>query len=318
MPQRLVDDAMDDFYDNQEVGDQNNGNTGATMVDRQQLVPGFSGRSIVKESFSFLEDDPGRMKTTWAGVEHWKIKRVTCNSSKQGNAPMAPKGGRAKKCFDIDFESAEVDLAQLLAKGTNLCNVQNDNNATTTLPDDLHISSSMFTRLFLKSAWEFGETTVYTAEGGRRAANTADALGPHLMKDEGDVVAAIPVAVGEETHYEEDYHHHENNAMEDIVDLSQALFKLDPSQPKMSVNFSKRAKRVDVHLLKECILSTTAGSKSVQFSNIISHLPQQYPNCQEVSVQYAFICLLHLANEHGLCISEQPNGDLLVSSASST
>ncbi|KAG6891270.1 hypothetical protein C0995_008522 [Termitomyces sp. Mi166 len=92
------------------------------------------------------------------------------------------------------------------------------------------------------------------------------------------------------------------------------------------VNYSKRAKRVDVRKLKdniwrgldivvapskdddesmdvdESLPPPTDPNEARQFSQVITGLQKSYPRdkMEEISTSFCFICLLHLANEQGL------------------
>lgn len=104
------------------------------------------------------------------------------------------------------------------------------------------------------------------------------------------------------------------------------------------VNYAKKAKRVDVKKLKENIWRELAIDKlpvkkprrqaiedsdedepeapqsstdAKQFTSVISGLRKIYPEdkMEEISTSFCFICLLHLANEEGLRISEDGNAN---------
>ncbi len=85
--------------------------------------------------------------------------------------------------------------------------------------------------------------------------------------------------------------------------------------------FSRIAKRVDVHKLKQAIWEeidppTPTTKSPAKFSDLVRSLDKTtYPreNLKDVSVPYCFICLLHLANEHGLTIQQdETSTDLIV------
>jgi len=89
--------------------------------------------------------------------------------------------------------------------------------------------------------------------------------------------------------------------------------------------FSRVAKRVDVHKLKEAIWEVieqpstkhAASMKSTgpkKFSGLLSGLAESgYPKegLNDVSIPYCFICLLHLANENNLTINKD-GADLVI------
>lgn len=87
------------------------------------------------------------------------------------------------------------------------------------------------------------------------------------------------------------------------------------------LSFSRVAKRVDVHKLKQAIweeieepaVESTENPK--KFSNLVESLDHtSYPKegLSDVSVPYCFICLLHLANEQNLTITSEGT-DLVIS-----
>lgn len=106
----------------------------------------------------------------------------------------------------------------------------------------------------------------------------------------------------------------------DLVQLKNSV-----SAPRLT--FARVAKRVDVQRLKQAIWeeieedspsskkkTPSAVSAGTTFSHLVSGLEaSSYPkeNLKDVSVSYCFICLLHLANEHGLSINAKDN-DLIV------
>jgi len=89
-----------------------------------------------------------------------------------------------------------------------------------------------------------------------------------------------------------------------------------------TVNYAKRAKRVDVKKLKEtiwkeleevsvqpetpAISESTPQPESENFTSVISGLRRTYPKdkMEEISTSFCFICLLHLCNEKGLGIEK--------------
>lgn len=273
----------------------------------EQLALQFSAMGTAAgPSFEFLEE-PGRMKTTWAGVEHWKIKRVTSSSSSNKSRIAVAHAPRTKKLINVDFTSTDVDLENLLAKGSNLTVMRSDNLVeATTLPDDLHISSSQFTRLFIKPTWRFSQVrTTRVAERGEHV-EFVEQPNPAMQQK---IVEEPTLPFDDDADY--------GAADYNLVDLSQSLVALQPTQAPLTVNYARRAKRIDVHLLKDCIWRTVESSKeNTKLSQVIHSLPSQYTetNHGDLSVQYAFICLLHLANENGLTITEQSDGDLCIAS----
>ena len=81
---------------------------------------------------------------------------------------------------------------------------------------------------------------------------------------------------------------------------------------KIDIGHAKVAKQVDIKGLKGAVSSllaeelaaadTKKGSpKTIKFSKIVSRLGERIPPAEmsEITFSYTFICMLHLANEHG-------------------
>lgn len=93
----------------------------------------------------------------------------------------------------------------------------------------------------------------------------------------------------------------------------------------LNINYAKTAKFVDVKALKNKIWNSlsvdvdnppnTKNQKpkkkmiqDSQFSSLITSLnPEDSSHEEPISIPYAFICLLHLANEKGLDINQEKN-----------
>ena len=54
--------------------------------------------------------------------------------------------------------------------------------------------------------------------------------------------------------------------------------------------------------------STPSGKSPLKFTSVMNNLQQVYPKqaMMEISTSYCFICLLHLANEKGLMLGNEP------------
>ena len=87
-------------------------------------------------------------------------------------------------------------------------------------------------------------------------------------------------------------------------------------------SFTDRASplQVDVRALKELLWRSTgflqepSDGRDVSFQDLIADVPPHSAagKAQDLSVHLCFICLLHLANEHGLAISGTETLDQLV------
>lgn len=97
------------------------------------------------------------------------------------------------------------------------------------------------------------------------------------------------------------------------------------SQPrqvsKIEVQYDKTSKQVDVQNLKETLwdhmqlspgTSFQGPEERVSFKHLLASFPvdcKAAATIEEISPHLCFICLLHLANEHGLSILGCPNMD---------
>ncbi|KAI5954931.1 BRN1 [Candida jiufengensis] len=83
------------------------------------------------------------------------------------------------------------------------------------------------------------------------------------------------------------------------------------------VNFSRVAKRVDIKLLKDNIWDVIQQEKEVEetinFNLVMNKVKNMYTTEQanDLSISFCFICVLHLANEHGLTIESNEVNDNL-------
>lgn len=91
---------------------------------------------------------------------------------------------------------------------------------------------------------------------------------------------------------------------------------------KIELQCDRTSKQVDVHLLKETLWLHMQGSlwtperktykDGASFRHVLATLPEDCPAAatpDDISPHLCFICILHLANEHGLTIQGCSNLD---------
>lgn len=306
--------------------------------------------------------------TNWAGPNYWKQKRTV--PTRQAEAgPSKPKKAK-KEAFKIDFSPDERSLAEitkeLFAPGKASINMKQkdfDDRDEYRLPDDMHFTSRQLVTLFLKPKFQLkmkgrdvryndnGDGEVDTEFWAQAAADQAagqknpdEEDGPAVLfntqffqddDDDGfggfDDLGEMP-AGGGSTGAQEDE--------EDLLASTQGTRRVKPE----AVNYTKRAKRVDVRRLKETIWSTldipdpkpgkgkgkskTSAARSDEdeemrglsdeeeepkvFQNVLEGLQASYPpeKMAEISTSFCFICLLHLANEQGLKLEDDEPGEV--------
>ncbi|KAG1673431.1 hypothetical protein FOA52_002196 [Chlamydomonas sp. UWO 241] len=112
-------------------------------------------------------------------------------------------------------------------------------------------------------------------------------------------------------------------------DMPEGMFSLLPAPrqvTRLEVNYDRVAKVVDVKALKETLHSSItarleeagAGGKALQlpFQDLITGLQERGGDegpdkFKDASVHLCFICLLHLANDHGMSLTNHGQLDSL-------
>jgi len=115
--------------------------------DGSRFIGFNSGR---EEILSYFDE---RVGTSWAGPEHWRIRRIK-DSSKPAN--VVPRVRKVKEPFEINFLDPTADAPDELFAPPKLAHTINlpkkdwARKSRNLLPDDKHFDSRRLTRLFLK------------------------------------------------------------------------------------------------------------------------------------------------------------------------
>ncbi|WBW75206.1 condensin complex non-SMC subunit Cnd2 [Schizosaccharomyces osmophilus] len=295
------------------------------------------------------------IKKNWAGPEHWRIQALRKKSIFQppgvdsSNVFEGVDNTRASTSLErrrrretdntIDF-TKEVDLDSLLTPASGSLKLPKSHwkkHNRCLLPDDYQYDSRRLLQLFLKpkvSLMPFvsfnGETGVKRVFEGQDEADASAPIYPGGFDDDSD---------GGDME-EQGLHDFDGGSMQELRENSASptppssagfgenlLLNARLAKPD-SINYAKRAKRVDVRVLKENIWKcldleenhTLEASKSNvesnndevpkeeekepvrTFSSAVSRLENLYgqKEFKDISTSFAFICLLHLANENAL------------------
>ncbi|EJF64153.1 barren [Dichomitus squalens LYAD-421 SS1] len=253
---------------------------------------------------------------------------------------------RKKKLFAPVVRGAGINLPGPAAskkgrgkRGKGKDKEEKRNNQT--LPDDMHFSTKSLVTLFLKPRFSLKmrghrlrldgvpEGEVNEAFWAQAAANQAAGAGGEAGDD-----SAIPF----DTQFFHDDDFDDGPGFDDVDDGvdgglpveadEQDLLAATQGQTRRvkpeTVNYAKRAKRVDVRKLKENIWKgleivappvedgedamdtddqqPTDPTEARPFTSVITGLQKTYTKdkMDEISTSFCFICLLHLANERGL------------------
>ncbi|ODQ78603.1 hypothetical protein BABINDRAFT_39542 [Babjeviella inositovora NRRL Y-12698] len=267
------------------------------------------------------------LKNNWRGAEHWRVSAIK-NRGRKEPADTPQEGSveprKKKEKLVINFleavalgldEDDEEDVLFEIPKLKHMINMTKKEQADMTkekniLPVDIQFSSVQLTKLGLKP-------------------HVNIAVFAKQMRIKPKVSSPEPVA--DENFFAAAYDHPEvspepaNDEIEDDFnqdfDMGQAFEDPPDSQPLNAllgrkvrpeyVNYARTAKKVDVKLLKDNIWSALATRKSeevkeeTQFSDVVRDITKFYaPEARkDLSTSFCFICVLHLANEHGLTIT---------------
>ncbi|XP_021659208.2 condensin complex subunit 2 isoform X2 [Hevea brasiliensis] len=242
-------------------------------------------------------------QNAWAGPDHWKYRKSKeDHSTTEKESPVSTKRTKTKRQveLDIDFTKAlDEKMPDLFAPPKNpksLLLPATRAPCNTTLPEDCHYQPEELVKLFLLP------NIMCIGKRGNRCSDEfrqqSDDYGEVPSWDDGNVFG------GE---------FDDGNAYSDVEDPNTLV-----SQPrqvnKIEVQYDKTSKQVDVQTLKETLWhhmqesrqkSNQHQEEAVSFRKLLSGFPSDCraaASINEISPHLCFICLLHLANEHGLSI----------------
>jgi condensin complex subunit 2 len=261
-------------------------------------------------------------KMAWAGPSHWRFKalpkRLGVGGDNDGNedgaedANKPAKPRREKGALTYDLENpGEPDEARftLAATAEELLLVAAPTAVDTLLPPDLGYDPSDLARLSLRPS---ASVTGAGLAGGRRGA-AGESFGGDDDDDDGGFGGADD---------DDDF----GFGGFDVVDPdsgpgsanADGLVAAPRRVEKITVNYARSTKQVDVKELK-CALweninsSETSTPHPETGAHSFHALLETFPEdnlagaTEDISVHMAFICMLHLANEHGLTITDRPS-----------
>ncbi|EPX71847.1 condensin complex non-SMC subunit Cnd2 [Schizosaccharomyces octosporus yFS286] len=309
------------------------------------------------------------IKKNWAGPEHWRIQALRKRSIFQppgmdlSNVSEGADTTRTSTSLErrrrretdntIDF-TKEVDLDSLLTPASGSLKLPKSHwkkHNRCLLPDDYQYDSKRLLQLFLKPKVTLMPYVSFNGETGVKRVFEG--------QDEADASAPIyPGGFDEDSDggdmEEQGLHDFDGGSMQELRENTSSptppssagfgenlLLNARLAKPD-SINYAKRAKRVDVKVLKENIWKcldleeknipeaskSNAESNNDEepkeeekeepvrtFSSTVSQLENLYgqKELKDISTSFAFICLLHLANENALnLISNEDFSDVFI------
>ncbi|XAR68122.1 hypothetical protein NMG60_11003138 [Bertholletia excelsa] len=248
-------------------------------------------------------------QNAWAGPDHWKYRKTKGpeDTTTENGSTLSTKKPRNKKLeeVDIDFSKALNDeILDVFAPPKNpksLLLPANRPPCNITLPEDCHYQPENLVKLFLLP------NVVCLGRRGRNFSEEwnqqRDDYGPSSWDDENVFCGQFD----------------DGDAHSDVDD-SDALVSQPRQVHKIEVQYDKTSKQVDVQALKETLWGYLQEStqtsiqreETVSFRHVLARFPDDCraaATVQDISPHLCFICLLHLANEHGLVIRGCANLD---------
>ncbi|KAK8452888.1 hypothetical protein SEVIR_5G191200v4 [Setaria viridis] len=258
----------------------------------------------------------GTSKTNaWAGPEHWKYRKAkdleaAPTSSVESEIPNKMKKKRAKDEPDVDFTKAlDNEPLNIFAPPKNpksLLLPANRAICSNRLPEDCHYRPESLVKLFLLP------DVLCLAKRRRKSHDTPVENNDNFM----------PSEPWDDDNFCTD-HIDEGHACSDVEEPVNLINK--PRQVnKIDIQYDKVSKQVDVHALKEVLWNHIHASAEtdnrqeneeaespLSLSQVLHDLPSSNPDAAatDISPHLYFICLLHLANEHGLTLHDRPTLD---------
>ncbi|KAF3339546.1 condensin complex subunit 2 [Carex littledalei] len=248
----------------------------------------------------------------WAGPDHWKFRKIKDSASNSETAPKRSKNKRDQPDIDFTKPLEKQVVESLFAPPKNpksLLLPANRAARSNRLPEDCHYRPDSLVKLFLlPDTMCLGRKGKKPSGEEREDENYDDFESPPSSWDHDDAMS-------------DNGHNFGNNY--NMVEPGSLLRK--PRQVnKIDVKYDKVSKQVDVHALKDMLWGHIKDSvedvqaeneeeekekeATVTLSGILHQFPKESPD-RDISPHLFFICLLHLANEHGLALHDRPTLD---------
>jgi len=256
-------------------------------------------------------------KMAWAGPSHWRFKAPPKGVNGSGGGEGEGEDGKPKKRekgeLTYDFENpGEIDEARFTLAATieELQLVSAPVAVDTLLPPDLSYDASQLVKLSLRP-------NVGVAGAGANFGGGGDVGGGPGYDDDAGFGGGFD---GDDGYgFDADG----EGGFDDPAEAPTAVEGLVAAPrrcEKIQVNYARQTKEVNVKELKStlweninddgiCPADEAMGAHS--FNQLLRRFPEDNlaGATEDISVHMAFICMLHLANENGLKITDRPGLD---------
>ena len=264
-------------------------------------------------------------KMAWAGPSHWRFKAPSKPSTSNGDGGTSgeksadgedgdgkPKKKKGELTYDFEnLEEPDETRFTLSATGEELLLVTAPTATDTLLPPDLGYEASDLIKLSLRP--NFGIAGASSGGAVGVSGGGGGGGGDFFGGDDGDFGSG-----GFAEYDDDDENNLDDAAPSPIIGANGDLVDAPRRVEKIRVNYDRSSKQVDVKELKstlwdnihdadagEADADAVEGTKS--FHDLLDKFPEDNAAgaTEDISVHMAFICLLHLANEHGLKITDR-------------
>lgn len=289
---------------------------------------------------------------TWAGPTHWKTAPMSRDPSLRSLTGNSQRSKTKRQPFQLTYENGgDLDSKFKASKATALtkATMQKYSKKKTTLPKDLHFEADKLCRLFLRQKIMIKRqvTDAIGVDDGIQNydydnANDRENYCPDIGgDDDGDVTPDLGFNFSDDSRgFDEGSQMSPPSLAANDSGLNATSLTGDKllSQPykvaKIDINYAKTAKRVDFRKLKTAMWSLLVSQPETQqeedgsasnasekemkrewgFQSLLQALPSHLSGstARNLSIPMAFLCLLQLANEKMLKLSDLEMADLQI------
>ncbi|XP_038702660.1 condensin complex subunit 2-like isoform X1 [Tripterygium wilfordii] len=275
--------------------------------------PDIDDRFEKVDGYLFLNLGFTSSQNSWAGPDYWKYRKAKGledhNATGNGSSVTTNKSRNKKQAEpDIDFTKAlDDEFPDVFAPPKNpksLLLPANRAPCNTMLPEDCHYQPEDLVKLFLLP-------NVMCL--GKRGKKSSDELRQQF--DDNEPMQSWDDESAHGGQFDD------VNAHSDVEEEPNTFVSQPRQVNKIEVQYDKTSKQVDVQALKETLwdhmqeypqMTVEEQEEKLSFKNLLESFPSDCraaPTIKDISPHLCFICLLHLANEHGLSIHGCTNLD---------
>ncbi|XP_065864626.1 condensin complex subunit 2-like [Euphorbia lathyris] len=252
----------------------------------------------------------------WAGPDHWKFQKHKCPESipvpESGSAFSTKRQKRKNPVetdinFLISLDTERIDIFALPKSPDSLLLSSSPAPFSNMLPEDYHYQPENLVKLFLLPNF-------LCMEKKKR-----ELIDDKFWQQRDDSDEALPSWDNERVLSGQS----DDGCFQGGEDAEE-LVSQPPKANKIEVQYDRTSKQVDMQALKEMLWDhiqesievpeTKICEDKVSFKRVLAtfHFESRASATKNISPHVSFICLLHLANEHGLSIHDCPSLDDLI------